>query len=127
MNSIFIDHIVLIVSSIQRTKRFYSSFLGKPHSQDKDAIAYTIGNTKLFFAPPYKKIKNNVFNSDRIGLNHLAFGVRTHNELKRFEQKLIKAKIKNSRIQIDKHGKKEYVWFDDPDKIRIEFYLREKS
>lgn len=26
--------------------------------------------------------------------------------------------------KIDKYGKKEFIWFDDPDGARLEFYLR---
>jgi glyoxylase I family protein len=122
----FVDHIVLIISDVNRSKEFYSKFLGKPDFEEKESISYTIGNTKIFLGLPYKKARNNTFNSDRIGLNHLAFGVKTRKELKDLEKKLNKAKIKNSGIRIDTHGKKEYIWFDDPDKIRLEFYLREK-
>ena len=45
----YIDHIVLIVKDIQVTEKFYSSFLGKPIQQDKEQIAYQIGETKIFF------------------------------------------------------------------------------
>ncbi len=126
MKSRFVDHIVLTVKNIKRTKKFYSSFLGGPHSQDKYSVSYKIGQTKLFLGLPYHKIKNNSFNADRIGLNHLAFGVRTLKELKHMENTLNNNKIKNSGIKIDKYGKKPFIWFDDPDKIRLEFYLRKR-
>ena len=29
-------------------------------------------------------------------------------------------------MKIDFYGKKEFIWIDDPDGIRLEFYLREK-
>jgi len=87
-------------------------------------VNYILGDTKLFLVVPYKKIPNNNFQSDRIGLNHLAFGVRTVRELKQLEKVLDTAKIKHSGIKIDKYSKKEFIWFDDPDGIRIELYLR---
>jgi glyoxylase I family protein len=122
----FLDHIVLIVKNVKKTVKFYSKFLGKPIHKGKFSVAYQIGKTKLFLVLPYKNLKNNKFNADRIGLNHLAFGVRTLQQLRKMKNKLDKLKIKNSGIKIDKYGKKEFIWFDDPDKIRLEFYLREK-
>jgi len=120
----FIDHIVLVVKDVNKTENFYSKFLGKPISKDEYYVAYKIGNTKLFFGLPYRNIKKNKFDADRIGLNHLAFGVRNLNQLKKIKSKLDKLRIKNSGIKIDKYGKKEFIWFDDTDKIRLEFYLR---
>jgi len=86
--------------------------------------AEAIGESKLFLGLPYNKIENNKFNKDRIGLNHLAFGASSLEELKELESILSKNKIKNSGIIIDKYGKKEFIWFDDSDGIRLEFYLR---
>lgn len=119
----FIDHVVVFVSNLRRTETFYSSFLGKPSSKNKYQVAYKIGNTKLFLALPYRK-KAKMFDKQNIGLNHIAFGVVTIKELKSFLALLNKAKIKNSGIKIDKYGKKEFIWFDDPDGIRLELYLR---
>lgn len=120
----FIDHIVLMIKDVKGTDRFYSKFLGKAFYNDKYSVCYKIGNTKLFLGLPYHGIKNNKFNLDRIGLNHLAFGVKTLTELKALERLLNKTRIMNSGIKIDKYGKKEFIWFNDPDGIRLEFYLR---
>ena len=87
-------------------------------------MSFQVGETKLFFGLPHNKIENNEFNKDGIGLNHLAFGVKSLDELKKFESILNKSNIKNSGIKIDKYGKKEFIWFDDPDGMRLEFYLR---
>ena len=115
-----------MVRDVKRSKEFYSKFLGEEIQYDKESVAFQVGDTKLFLGLPYHKIKNNEFDKDRIGLNHLAFGVRSLEELKKFEKVLNDAGIKNSGIKIDKYGKKEFIWFDDPDGIRLEFYLRTK-
>jgi glyoxylase I family protein len=125
MKLTFIDHIVLIIKDVSTTEKFYSSFLGKPVQLEKEQVAYKIGESKIFFGLPYGKYKAG--DKDRSGLNHLAFGVRTLKELKEYEKILKKAKIKNSGIKIDKYGKKEFIWLDDPDGIRIEFYCRPKE
>lgn len=120
----FIDHIVIFVKDVKRSEKFYSKFLGEPEFIDKEQVCYKIGDTKLFFGLPYKKIKNPEFRLEGFGLNHLAFGVRSLKELKGFERILNKGRIKNSGVKIDKYGKKEFIWFNDPDGIRLEFYLR---
>jgi len=120
----FIDHIVFIVKDVEDTAGFYNKFLGKPISKDKEQVVYIVGDTKLFFGLPNKDYKQ--YDKDESGLNHLAFGVRGISELKKFEDKLNESNIKNSGIQIDKWGKKEFIWFDDPNSIRLEFYCRPK-
>jgi len=118
----FLDHVVLIVADIPRTINFYNSFFGRPVSADENSVCYEIGYTKLFFGLPFKEYK--ILDKDSGGINHFAFGVRTVDELKKFEEKLDTAGIVHSGIQIDTYGKKEFIWFDDPDGYRLEFYLR---
>lgn len=118
----YIDHLVIIVKNTEETERFYSSFLGKPEHQDKDQVVYKIGDTKIFFGLAYGEFEK--VNKDKSSLNHLAFGVKTSEELKEFEMTLNNASIKNSRIQIDKYGSKEFIWFDDPNGYRLECYCR---
>lgn len=118
----YIDHLVLIVKSIKETEKFYSSFLGKPEHIGEDSVSYKIGGTKIFFGLPYGEYEKS--DKDKTSLNHLAFGVRTGEELREFEKILNNAGIKNSSIKIDKYGNKEFIWFDDPSGIRLEIYCR---
>ena len=118
----FIDHIVIIIKDIKKTEKFYNKFLGKPEYTYKDSISYKIGETKIFFGLPYGEWRST--NKDLSGLNHLAFGVRTIEELRKFKEILNDSNIKNSGIIKEKDSKKDFIWFDDPDGIRLEFYLR---
>lgn len=118
----FIDHIVLIVKNIEETEKFYSTFLGKPDHQDENQIAYKIGETKVFFGLSLGEYEKS--DKDKTSLNHLAFGVREGEELRKFENVLNSAGIKNSGIKIDKYGNKEFIWFDDPSGVRLEIYCR---
>ena len=120
----FIDHILIIVKDVKRTEEFYSKILDEPIHKDDYSVAWRIGDTKVFFGLPFKELESNTFNRNRIGLNHLAFGARTLEELKEWENRLNDAGIKNSTIIKDKYKKREYIWFDDPDGIRQELYLR---
>lgn len=122
---LYIDHIVITIGDIKRTKKFYSKILGDPDYSNQSSIMYHIGQTKLFFALPYViSPVNNIFDANRIGLEHFALGIQTLDDLKEIKKILDKNFIKNSGIHIDKHSGKEKIWLDDPDGIRLEFYIR---
>lgn len=123
MNPLFIDHLTILIKDVERTASFYSKFLGDPIQKDQEVVAWKIWDTKVFFGLPYNE-KSPVFDKENIGLNHLAFGVRTLEELKQWEEVLNKENIKHSGIKICPYSKKEFIWLDDPDGIRLEFYLR---
>lgn len=122
MKPLFIDHIVLIAKDVKETEKFYSTFLSSPEYVGEDSISYKVGETKIFFALANTEWATQ--DKDAGGLNHLAFGVKSVEELKKFESKLNESNIKNSGVQIDKYGGKEFIWFNDPNGYRLEFYLR---
>ncbi len=124
MKPLSIDHILLIVKDVNKTREFYSKIFGQPLHQDTDSVSWQFENTKIFFGHSFKELDNNYFDRNRIGLNHLAWGIRTLNELKEWQKKLDDAGIKNSGIIKDTYQNREYIWFDDPDDIRQELYLR---
>jgi glyoxylase I family protein len=118
-----LDHVVIFVKNLQKTEVFYSKFLDEPGHKYDNSISYKIGPTKIFFAIPYRKPKR-AFDKEELGLNHLAFGVKKLSELKALGKILDRKKIKHSGIQIERHAKKQLIWFDDPNGLRLEFYLR---
>lgn len=120
----YIDHIVLHVKNLKRSKDFYSAILGDPAEEDSEATVFLVGQTRLFLTTPRNKAWSVKFNKENIGLNHLAFGVESFQELNDIALYLKKAKVENSGIQIDEYGKKPFIWLDDPDGIRLEFYQR---
>lgn len=118
----FLDHIVISVKNLRESTNFYKSFLGTPRISKQDR-SWKIGVVKLFITKPYQKTPQK-FNKHNLGLSHIAFGVKNLVELKKFEKKLNDHAIKNSGIKKDRYSKKQFLWFDDPDGIRLEFYLR---
>lgn len=119
----FVDHLVLRVAEVGRTERFYTELLGPPAQRAEGSIMYHVGDVRLFFthsdkdqAGPYEK--------EKVGLNHLAFGVRTIEELQEIRGQLDSFGVAHSGIKRDKYGQKEFIWLDDPDGMRIEFYMR---
>jgi catechol-2,3-dioxygenase len=116
-----IDHLVFRVRDLDRTERFYEVLLGKP-LKGEGYLIYMAGGTRLFFtpapvdAPPYDK--------DDVGLNHIALAVPTLEELERVQSQLNEASVTHSGIKFWKDGLTRYIWLDDPDGIRVEYWLR---
>jgi glyoxylase I family protein len=122
MSAITIDHIVVSVTNLKRSTNFYSKFLGKINLSKWDA-SWKLAGTRLFLTFPYKK-KARKFDKHNLGLNHIAFGLKNITSLKHMAEKLTAAKIPHSGIMADKYSDNPMIWFDDPDGIRLEFYIR---
>jgi glyoxylase I family protein len=119
--STYIDHMVFRVSALDHTERFYTALLGEPE-RTEGTLIYRVGDTLLFFTTAADHAGQ--YNKENVGLNHVAFGIRNLAELQTIEAQLSNAGVANSGIKIDNYGLKEFIWLDDPDGIRIEFYLR---
>ncbi len=118
-----LDHLVFRVADMSKTEPFYTALLGPPATLAEGFALYTVGSTRLFFTTVAQP-QSVPFDKDNIGLNHLAFAIPTLTELEAISTQLDAANIKHSGIAIDKHGNQQYIWLDDPDSQRIEFYLR---
>ena len=119
----FVDHFVLRVAEVGRTERFYTALLGQPAERAEGSIMYQVGDTRLFFTRA-DKYQAGLYEKEKVGLNHLAFGVRTLEELQAIRAQLDSLGIAHSGIKRDKYGENEFIWLDDPDGMRIEFYRR---
>jgi catechol-2,3-dioxygenase len=117
----FVDHLVFRVEELGRTERFYNVLLGEPLHRSEEAIVYAVGDTRVFFT---RASGAGTYDKEAVGLNHFALGVRTLGDLQAIESQLSGAAIKHSGIRVDRHGQKDYIWLDDPDGFRVEFYLR---
>jgi glyoxylase I family protein len=117
----FVDHLVFRVSDVDRTTRFYNSMLGDPY-EGEGYVMYSVGNTLLFFTP--SKGQKEPFDKEKIGLNHIALGVPSIDELRSVELQLNRAAITHSGIKFWEDGVTQYIWLDDPDGIRVEYWLR---
>jgi catechol-2,3-dioxygenase len=70
------------------------------------------------------KSRQGTYEKEKIGLNHIAFGVRTLKELQTIQTQLDRSGISHSGIKLWQDGLTEYIWLDDPDGMRVEFWLR---
>jgi glyoxylase I family protein len=83
---------------------------------------YMVGDTRLFFTPSVDH--SSPYNKENVGLNHIALGVRTIEELQRVESQLNVGSVAHSGIELWQDGLTKYIWLDDPDGIRVEYWLR---
>lgn len=119
----FVDHLVYRVANLRATERFYTALLGPPFHRTDDSVMYQVGCTRIFFTCCVQADPG-LFDKEKVGLNHLALGVRTLKELQLIQKQLDSAGVSHSGIKIDRYGQREFIWLDDPDRMRIEFYLR---
>jgi len=120
---LFIDHLVLTIGDINRSADYYSKIFGEPAYRNERSVMYKVGPTRLFLNLSRAETSNDTFDPKRIGLEHFAIGIATIEDLKEIEKALDKGSIKHSGIHIDKHSGKEKIYIDDPDKIRVEFFM----
>jgi catechol-2,3-dioxygenase len=124
-SKLFIDHLVLTIQDIHQSAAFYSKIFGEPAYRNEESVMYDIGPTRLFLMLPHgTPLPNDRFDPKRIGLEHFAIAITSVEDLKEIEKTLNNGSIAHSGIHIDKHSGKEKIWLDDPDKIRVEFFIR---
>jgi glyoxylase I family protein len=100
---------------------FYTALLEEPCEAD-GYIMYMVRDTRLFFTPSVDQASP--YNKEDVGLNHIALGVRTIEELQRVESQLNEGSVAHSGIKLWQDGLTKYIWLDDPDGIRVEYWLR---
>lgn len=123
-----IHHIEIYVSDLKRTILFWEWLLTKKFSYEifqkwDSGISFILGDTYIVFVQTEKKYLDNAFNRKNTGLNHLAFHCSSREFVDTLTQEL---KEKNITILYnDRHpyaGGEDYyaVFFEDPDRIKVE-------
>jgi glyoxylase I family protein len=120
---LYLDHIVFRVREIAETERFWNALLGKPVFKDEESLMYIVGAARLFFTPSSRGSANS-YDKESVGLNHLAFGIHSSQELREILDHLNDSRLQNSGVKIDHYGNKEFIWLNDPNGFRVEFYCR---
>jgi glyoxylase I family protein len=120
---LYLDHLVFRARDLSETRLFWDALLGCTTMTNHDSLMFVIGGTRLFFTQSACNDPK-TYDKERLGLNHLAFGVRYPDRLRNLLRHLEETKIQNGGIQVDHYGEKEFIWLDDPNGFRIEFYCR---
>lgn len=120
-----VHHLALTVGDVERSQRFYTGLLGFQLAMMFGPRALlSNGSMILALTPapdPAQAIAHDRFNENRIGLDHLSFGVRSHADLevavRLFEQNNVShGEIKDLGPDLGLY----VLAFRDPDNIQIE-------
>lgn len=121
-----IHHIALICSDYQKSKQFYTEFLGLQILQEvyrEDRQSYKLDLTlngvyvlELFSFPnPPQRLSR----PEAAGLRHLAFEV---NDIKKTHRRCLLEGVSAEEIRVDEYTNKSFFFISDPDGLPIEFY-----
>jgi len=122
-----ITHITLTVADISRSRQFYSQLFEVELGGGENYFNLNKADLSVFFTKWSKTKKGDRFDENRVGLDHVAFGVDSIDELKKAEKKLKEIKAKTVGIETCQYTGLPYICFRDPDNIQVEFYLNPKK
>lgn len=134
-----LHHVMIRVQDPERSRRFYEDVLllpimeipvgadissiwrGRPASAA--LLAMQVGSTFVMLAPPLEGADpDDRFDESRIGVDHLAFGVETRDDLRVMLERLVEAGVATAGIEDDSVLGNQFVSFRDPDNVQWEFW-----
>jgi glyoxylase I family protein len=125
-------HLTLNVSDLERSRRFYQSLPGFVLDQDLPGykLRFRIGAAahRLVLVPPLPGTPDgDRFSERRIGLDHVAVGVSSRDELEAMLVVLRDLGAETDGIHLDRAGESAMITFRDPDHIQWEFFEEPKA
>ena len=126
-----INHVILTVSNLDRSRTFYRDVLGF----DVQDIPPEYGSMSYFMLNDQSSIwllthgqtpPGDRFSEFRVGLDHLAFTAPDKEALHALADKLIAAGVDTKGVELF-HGKWLYCAFRDPDNIQLEYWMNEEQ
>ena len=120
-----IAHVALTVTSLERSVPWYRALFGSEPILDEDTgpfrrVAWSTGGTVVGLTEFPESSSTELFNERRTGLDHLAFGCASREELRAWELRLNGLGIPNGGIvDVPQYSA---VSFRDPDNIALEFF-----
>ena len=119
-----VHHVTLTVADVARAREFYTGVLGfEVAAEFGPRIILSNGSALLALGPasqPNRAISGDSFNENRVGLDHICFGLGSRDELDQALGVLDEHNVSHGEI-VDLAGLGIYVlMFRDPDNIQIE-------
>ncbi len=135
-----LHHVAIRVRDPGASRRFYEDVLGFSFMEipvsgefiaawegapsEGTLLAMQAGDTFVILEPPLEgTASGDRFSEQRIGVDHLAFGVDERQDLERLAASLGEAGVETAGVELDPVLGKEYVAFRDPDNVQWEFYM----
>jgi glyoxylase I family protein len=119
-----VHHLTLTVSNVARSQAFYTGLLGFQVAMEfGPRLLLSNGSTIVAISPPdpERAIRNDRFDENRIGLDHLSFSVGSRNELEQAVRLFDENEVSHGEIKDLGPDLGLYVLaFRDPDNIQLE-------
>jgi len=123
-----ITHIQINVSNFEASKKFYSELFGvldwEKYMEEEGVISWTNGEFSFWMVLTEPRFIGNKFHRKNTGLNHIAFRVNSREEVNEFANKFLSDKketiLYNSPKEYPEYGEYYAVYFEDPDRIKLE-------
>ena len=117
-----LNHIILTISDVAKSRAFYGGILGFELIDIADGFYFVCGGVSCFFFPSNRPLPNDRFSEFRIGLDHLSFAAPNEKALHTLADKLVASGIETQGVE-QYHTGNKYVAFRDPDNIQLEYWL----
>ena len=121
-----IHHLTLTVTNLPRAVEFYTELLGFQKAMDLSPSRVLLANGKSILAlteapDPAQAIRDDRFNENRVGLDHLSFNVSNRTTLEEALRRFDRHGVPHGEIKDLGPGLGIYVLaFRDPDNIQLE-------
>ena len=131
METAGLDHIVLAVTDLARTRRFYGDLLGFEVKEDPTylggALYIMVGEVEISFVRHTRTVPTDRFSEFRVGLDHLSFRAPNEAALHALADQLIAAGVDTQGVEVYAPNGKRYIVFRDPDNIQLEYWLNQRG
>lgn len=120
-----IHHLTLTVTDVARTRDFYIGLLGfRVGREFGPRVMMTNGSVNIVLTPPPdpdRAIKDDRFNENRLGLDHVSFRVGSRDELEHALRLFDERGIPHGEIKdLGPEARLYVLAFRDPDNIQLE-------
>ena len=120
-----LHHISLRTTDLSRARRFYHDVLGFAVIYENDEMCLVKAGAAMvgLRAPTADTAAGDAFDPFRVGLDHVAFGCDSHDELERVAAALAAHGVWNTGVKELAAFGAHYIAFKDPDGIKLELWL----
>jgi catechol 2,3-dioxygenase-like lactoylglutathione lyase family enzyme len=126
-----LDHVVLSVTDLKRSRAFYGDLLGFDIFEDPDylngSLDFRVGSVEISLVQHPRTATDDRFSEFRVGLDHLSFVAPNEAALHTLADKLTAAGVDNTGVKVYAPNGKRYVVFRDPDNIQLEYWLTDPA
>jgi catechol 2,3-dioxygenase-like lactoylglutathione lyase family enzyme len=130
-----LSHVEIYVSNLERSIDFWGWLLPKlgfnPYQEWEAGKSWRSGSTYVVFVQAEPAYRGHAFHRKRPGINHLAFWAESTDQVESLTQEL---RDRGIRVLYENRSSEEIgapspysVFFEDPDRIKVEIVVREEK